>query len=149
MMHTMFDIKDFNSEEELYAYRRDISYGNKEMSFNLTVDYTGPEGKIDEYEKIYGETPRTNLARAQYYFDVSQRYKDQWLKPYDELLSLAYENYRKAISANFYNLRALENYAQSALLTNHFEEAYKGYKDLVEYRPEFGNYWYNFAVSSM
>ncbi len=149
MMHTMFDIKDFNSEEELYAYRRDISYGNKEMSFNLTIDYSGPEGRIDEYEKVFGETPRTNLARAQYYFDVSQRYKDQWLKSYDELLSLAYENYRKAIAGNFYDLRALENFAQCALLTSHFQEAYEGYKQLVAYKPDFGNYWYNYALSSM
>ncbi len=146
MMHTMFDIQDFNSFDELLEYRHNISYGNQDMSFSLTFG-EGPESWIDDYEAEYGKTPRTALARAQYYFDVSQRYGDQWLRPYDELLELAYENYKEAIAGGFYDMVALERFGESALYSAHDEDAYAVYKELTEYVPDHGNYWFNLAVS--
>ncbi|MCQ2982417.1 MAG: hypothetical protein MJ178_06660 [Treponemataceae bacterium] len=146
MMHTMFDIQDFNSVEELMEYRHNISYGDQDMSFSLTFG-EGPEAWIDEYEAEYGKTPRTALARAQYYFDVSLRYGDQWLRPYVELRELAYENYKEAIEGGFYDMIALERFGESALYTAHDEDAYAAYKDLTEYVPDHGNYWFNLAVS--
>ncbi len=148
MMHTMFDIKDFNSEEELYQFRHDISYGANDMSFNMRFG-SNPEDDINEYVEQYGETPRINLARAQYYYDVAQRYGNQWLKSQGELLLLAFENYKLAVEGGFYDIPALSKFSESALFTRHFQESHDAYLELVEYVPDHGGYWYNLTSSTM
>jgi len=147
MMHTMFSMQDFDSEEDLYEFRQNLSYGNQDMSFNLTFTDKTPEDAIAAYVAKYGETPRINLAYAQYYFDVSQRYGDQWLKPYDELQQLAFENFQKAIDGGFYELDTLAWYGEAAMNSGHDAESYAAYKELVQYVPDHGNYWFNLAVN--
>lgn len=150
MMHQMFDIQDFNSEKELYQYRHDISYGNKEMSFKLRyLSKDGPEGIFEEYIKKYGETPRINLAKAQYYYDVRERYGNNWLKTVDELFKLAYKNYRLAIEGGFYDFTALERYGHCALYNGEFQTSYDTYKKVLEYEADNGSFWYNIGSAAM
>ncbi len=148
MMHTMFDIQDFNSFDELLEYRHNISYGNQDMTFSLTFG-EGPDSWIDDYEAEYGKTPRSCLARAQYYYDVSQRYGDQWLKPYNELIQLSYENYKEAVEGGFYDLTALSRYAECALFSRNFQDAHDAYLQVVTYVSDNGAFWYNLGTSTM
>lgn len=150
MMHQMFDIQDFNSEKELYQFRYDVSYGKKEMNFKLRfLSKDGPEGIFADYIKKFGETPRINLAKAQYYYDVMNRYGDSWLKTRDELFKLAYENYKLAIEGGFYDFTALERYGHSALYNREFQTSYDTYKKVLEYEADNGSFWYNIGSAAL
>lgn len=142
MMHTLFAFKDLQEGEDIL----DVRTGEGTISFNSAPK---PEIIISNYEKDHGKSIILDLALANYYYDASTRYGDQWLKTQDEIFKIATAIYKRAYAQKVYDEKSLDNYASILLLSRQFEEADKIFTVLAKKRPTNGSYWYNIALSRM
>lgn len=142
LMHQMFIVLNLQKNDDLNELRR-----NYEGSAALSM--YDVEAAVESYRKKNGKNPVLNLTLGNFYYDVSNRYGDQWLKGYDELCKLAKENLQTAYKAGYYDGWSLFALGDFAIRDKNWVEAEKYFTMQLEFEPENASSWYNIALSRM
>lgn len=142
LMHQMFIVLNLEKKDDLNELRR-----NYEGSAALSM--YDVEAAVESYRKKNGKNPVLNLTLGNFYYDVSNRYGDQWLKGYDELCKLAKENLQTAYKAGYYDGWSLFALGDFAIRDKNWVEAEKYFTMQLEFEPENASSWYNIALSRM
>lgn len=142
LMHQMFVIKNLEKNEDLMDLRVNFTGDAAMTMYNV-------EEVIENFQDEHGKKPILNLALGNYYFDVSQRYGDQWLISYDELRNQAKVNYKKADAAGLYDNYSLFAMGSIELNEQEWEKAEKHFGALVLVDTDNASAWFNLAVSLM
>lgn len=142
MMHQMFIMKDLGKNEDIMELRKNFTGTAPMVMYDV-------EAVIADFQKNNGNKPILNLALGNFYYDVSERYGDQWLKSYDELINLAIKNYKIAEKAGFYDIYSMLACGLFAMNNEDWAEGEKKFTTVVTLNPEHATGWYNLAVSKM
>jgi tetratricopeptide (TPR) repeat protein len=139
IMHEMFGLADIRPDQDI-------------------MDVRGKPGSWDMYsfpaEKILADLIKTDprngklyYALANYYYDVSVRYRDNWKIGYDELLDRAEINFLKAKelkTADYFSLYVL---GEISLHRNNGKKAIAFLSESMKLKPDNANTVYNLAYA--
>lgn len=142
LMHQMFVIKNLEKNEDLLDLRLNFTGDAAMTMYNV-------EEVIDNFQSEHGKKPILNLALGNFYYDVSQRYGDQWLISFDELRKLAKVNYTKAEEAGLYDNYSLFAMGSIEINDKEWEKAENHFATLVKVENENASAWYNLALTLM
>lgn len=142
LMHQMFVLKDLEKNEDLMELRQNLTGDYPMIMYNV-------EEVIENFQDENGKKPILYLALGNYYYDVANRYGDQWLITLDELINNAKVNYKKAETAGFYDTYSLFNMGSMEISESKWPEAEAHYAKLVTMEEDNPSAWYNLALTYM
>ena len=146
LMHQMFSFKDLEEGETLMEIRSKVSgQGGEDLSLSMVM--FNPEEAVNSWVEENGPDPLMDLALANYYFDALMRYRDQWLKSWDELLPVISEKFQNAYQAGLWTQSTLGSYGDVLMYSEDWEKSVEIHELLTKEFPGVCSYVYSLALS--
>lgn len=139
LMHQMFVMQDLKKGEDIMELRKNYSGSTSMTMYDV-------EAVVKDFQKKNGKKPILALTLGNFYYDVIDRYGDQWLKTRDELIRLAKENYKISEKAGLYDEYSLFACGYLNFQEKEWDEAEEYFLRLVEIQPTHASAWFNIAV---
>lgn len=92
VMHQLFALTDIDKNEDIMDYR------GSNGSFNIQM--FDADSLLTRLTKIYPDNCKLYKGLGDYYFDVHQRYGDNWLRNSNDQIDLMQTNFKKAVEGN-------------------------------------------------
>ena len=139
MMHQMFALKDLEKDEDIMDYRgKNGSFGMQKFEVDKI---------LDNLIKKYPDDCKLYKGLGDYYYEVSLKYGDEWLKKGKELFKLIEANDLKAIDNNCadYNTYYVMGYIN--ISQKKYREGIPYFLKSIELNKNDGNTYYNLAYA--
>ena len=139
MMHQMFALKDLEKDEDIMDYRgKNGSFGMQKFEVDKI---------LDNLIKKYPDDCKLYKGLGDYYYEVSLKYGDEWLKKEKELFKLIEANDLKAIDNNCadYNTYYVMGYIN--ISQKKYREGIPYFLKSIELNKNDGNTYYNLAYA--
>jgi tetratricopeptide (TPR) repeat protein len=139
IMHTTFAFRDLEEGEDILKVRG--STGKFTM-------YAFDVGEVFKpLIQRYPEDSRLHRTLADYYIDVYEKYRGQWMKSDEELLKGAQENYGRAISLGDSDAKTYFGAGKAAMYLNDAPGAALQFQAAVEKSADYAPARYNLAYA--
>ena len=139
IMHQMFSLKDIKKNEDILDYKGKTGIAN---TYAFQAD-----SLITRLIKKHPNNCQLQKGLADYYYEITLKYPNKWLKSDNELYDIIKENYQKAAQANCGDYTTYYALGIVHLLEEKYETAITYLIKSIEFNDKYSNSHYNLAYA--